>query len=495
MLNQGYSNSITDNSGYSFNTNLLLRHRFAKKGRTISLNTNLGGSNNSALGDLDYLLTFNNGSEEVMRQESEQQNNSTSLDANLSYTEPLGNRKYLEATYNYRLNLNKVDRKVFDLLDDAGRELNTDLSNKYSSNYQYHKAGLNFKLNRRDYNLTIGSAVQHADLAGELYSLESDIGRDYYNVLPNAQFNYNFTSSKNLGLTYETFVQEPTIQQLQPIQDNRNPLSIYMGNPKLRPAYSHQWRADFSTFDPARSINFFMMANAIYTSNAIVTAQSFSEQGVSTLQPENVDNNLSMNLFTNFGFPIRKLKSRLNFGTNLSEQQVISVFNEQEADVTIRSLGGNARYEFRWDEKFDISFRTNWTYQSTKSELGEAQNQKFFNKTYTTETNIYLPKSFSLSGNYSYYIYDNEKQDFRQTIPLLDLALSKQFLKNKSGELKLSAQNLLDENTGVTQTANLNFVERVTMNSLGRYFMLSFTYSLNKQLNPMNGRKSVRIIN
>jgi len=35
----------------------------------------------------------------------------------------------------------------------------------------------------------------------------------------------------------------------------------------------------------------------------------------------------------------------------------------------------------------------------------------------------------------------------------------------------------------------VNYVERVTSNSLGRYFMVSFIYALNKQLNPMEGRR------
>jgi hypothetical protein len=35
----------------------------------------------------------------------------------------------------------------------------------------------------------------------------------------------------------------------------------------------------------------------------------------------------------------------------------------------------------------------------------------------------------------------------------------------------------------VNQTARNNYVELEIMNSLGRYFMVSFTYTLNKQLN------------
>jgi hypothetical protein len=62
-------------------------------------------------------------------------------------------------------------------------------------------------------------------------------------------------------------------------------------------------------------------------------------------------------------------------------------------------------------------------------------------------------------------------------------------LKNKVAELKLSVNNLLNKALGINQTANLNYLERQTTNSLGRYFMVSFIYSLNKQLNPMAIRR------
>lgn len=50
-------------------------------------------------------------------------------------------------------------------------------------------------------------------------------------------------------------------------------------------------------------------------------------------------------------------------------------------------------------------------------------------------------------------------------------------LKNKALELKLSGINLLNTNLGVTQNANMNYVERQVANSLGRYYMLSLTYA------------------
>jgi len=69
------------------------------------------------------------------------------------------------------------------------------------------------------------------------------------------------------------------------------------------------------------------------------------------------------------------------------------------------------------------------------------------------------------------------------------LALSRFVLKNRSGEIKFSANNLLDKALGINQTSTVNYIERSVTNSLGRYFMISFTYALNKQLNPMGGMR------
>lgn len=72
---------------------------------------------------------------------------------------------------------------------------------------------------------------------------------------------------------------------------------------------------------------------------------------------------------------------------------------------------------------------------------------------------------------------------------MLNLSLLRFFLRNKSGELKLSVNNLLDKALSADQTSEVNYIERVTTNSLGRYYMVTFTYSLNKALNPMAGRR------
>jgi hypothetical protein len=72
---------------------------------------------------------------------------------------------------------------------------------------------------------------------------------------------------------------------------------------------------------------------------------------------------------------------------------------------------------------------------------------------------------------------------------LLNLSLSRFILKAQSGEIKVGVVNLMDRSFSVSQNASVNYLETITYNNLGRYFMVSFTYSLNKQLNPMGNRR------
>ena len=60
---------------------------------------------------------------------------------------------------------------------------------------------------------------------------------------------------------------------------------------------------------------------------------------------------------------------------------------------------------------------------------------------------------------------------------------------NKSGEIKVGVNNLFHKAFGIDQTASINCLRRVTTHSSGRYYMVGFTYPLNKQLNPMAMRR------
>ena len=65
-------------------------------------------------------------------------------------------------------------------------------------------------------------------------------------------------------------------------------------------------------------------------------------------------------------------------------------------------------------------------------------------------------------------------------MPLWGAALSKLFLKFNRGEVKLRVNDILNQNIGVGRTSNQNYIEDSKVNSLRRYAILTFTYSLTK---------------
>lgn len=503
-IQQSASDGITTAKGLSlgYNTEFLFRHRFNKKGRTFSSSLTFGVTDADRDG---HINSFNESiifGDQLVDQDNNQTTNNLNYGANLSYTEPLGNRKYLEVNYNVRQNRNEVDRNVYDIVTED-QFFNDSLSSNYKSEYLYQRGGLNFRINRDQYSITLGAGYQYTllDGSGSVFNRDADgqtpfsISRTFSNILPSVRFNYDFDNNMRFRIDYETSMQEPTVQQLQPIVDNSNQLNIYMGNPNLKPSYQHSARVNFSKFDPVTFISFFTFINATYTKNAITNSQGNDiGQGSLVTTPVNVDDNINLTLNGTFSFPLTKLFSRFNISANVGHQQSINVtprYNNQElisstqTDINQLTLGGNLRYTFTFKEIFDLSLSSRLNHQKTQYE--DSPDQSYFNKIYTAETNVNFLKNFRYFASLNYSEYQSQTNSSNITIPMLNMSLSWYLLKAKAGELKLSANNLLDRKVGVSQTATNLYFERQTMNSLGRYYMVTFTYAINKHLNPMGG--------
>jgi outer membrane receptor protein involved in Fe transport len=487
--NEGFRNTLSDGTALNLNSTFLYRHRFAKKGRTISSTLNFGLNGLASEGTLQAQNRFlgNNPFTQNFNQTNTQANDLWSYGANVSFTEPIAKRKYVEFNYSFQKNINQVNREVFDLVNENA-EFNPLLSNQFNSNYTYHRVGSNFRVNKKKYNFATGLSFQNTNLTGDLILLNVNIDRNFANILPNFRFNYDFSNSKRLDFNYETSVQIPSIQQLQPVIDNSDPLNIYIGNPNLRPEYVHRANFNFSSFDPINFVSFFGTINSTYSTNRITMAQNIDERFVRTSTPVNLRDNLFITSNLSFGFPIKKLSSRINLSNNNSLMRGINLLNERENRFKQQTIGGNVRYEYNYKEAFSIAFSADLSQQKTVYEGNNAQNQEFLNQTYTAETNLTLPWGVQVAGMFDYLIYRSQTTNFAQEIPFLNLSISKFMLKAKAGELKFSVVNLLDRNIGINQNAQINFIEQETITSLNRYFMVSFTYALNRALNPMGGR-------
>jgi hypothetical protein len=63
---------------------------------------------------------------------------------------------------------------------------------------------------------------------------------------------------------------------------------------------------------------------------------------------------------------------------------------------------------------------------------------------------------------------------------ILNAYLSKGFLKKETLVVKLSVQDLLNQNLGFNRTANSNYINENTYSVLRRYFLVSLTWNFKK---------------
>lgn len=483
-LNRSVGNNLT------LNTNLLYRHRFAKKGRTLSATLSVDLNDNNSTGDLDATNRFfspEGGTlTERILQEREQTAQTATYGMNLTYTEPLGKRQYLELSYQVRNTDNQVDQKVFDLQDN-NREVNTNLTNIFDNNFLFQRVGANLRYIKGKYNITAGAAYQSSVLNGELPLQDFSLRKPFSNVLPNARVNIQFSNAKRLNFDYDTDLNAPSIRQLQPVIDNSDPLNVYVGNPELRPEFTHRFRVNFLTFDPITFVNFFGLVNMTITDQKIINAQFIDENFVRVTSPVNTRGFMNLSGNFNLGFRVKALNTRFGIGPRTSYTRSINRINENDVLAQQYTYGGGIRADYRFKEVFDFGIRADLSRQETIYAFSEQQNQYFLNQTYASEANLKLPKGFQFGSNFEYLIFSSQTTGFRQDLPLLNVSFSKFFLKNQSGELKLAMVNVLDQNLGVTQQADVNFLQQTIVNNLGRYTMLTFVYTLNKALNPTGG--------
>ncbi|MBX2814871.1 MAG: outer membrane beta-barrel protein, partial [Saprospiraceae bacterium] len=323
----------------AYNLSATYRTKFAKRGRSLSLSANLRNRQDEQMILLQSLNVLaatptKPAVSDALEQDQEQTNDLQEYGWTVNYLEPVGKNTYMGLEYTRSNDATQLKRDVYDLLDD--RELIEQLSNHYNRDYLFDRAGVSFRWLKGKSNLSTTFNIQQSKLDGEILSNESTIRQKNLNFLPSLRWNFDVASSKKILLQYRTSVNEPSLEQLQPIADNSNPLNIYIGNPDLVPAYSHRLQLRYFSFSQFSMTNFFATLTGTYTNNAIVNARTIDERLTQITKPVNVDNTYRASAFVGFGTPIKAIGSRLNLHANYSYNRSVAFINQVE-DFTSRN--------------------------------------------------------------------------------------------------------------------------------------------------------------
>ncbi|MEO6915804.1 MAG: TonB-dependent receptor [Chitinophagaceae bacterium] len=499
LSNAGSTNYMNNRDGSTISNNILYRKKFRKYGRTFTLglqntltNSDGDGRNLSPLAyyNPDGTLRLRRDQNLINTQKTKSNNNSVSA----SYTEPIGNNKILELNYAYSNNENISDRKAFNYnsLTAAFDKVNPQQTNYFENFFTSHRYGANFRLQEAKYNFQLGGSMQSSTQKNNsiraIYQVngkDSVITRkqNFLNFFPTANFQYNFTKSSNLRINYRGRTQQPTITQLQDVPDVSNPLVISTGNPNLKQEFSNSINTGFNSFNPANFKYVNVNVNIGQTSNKIVNSIDSvkGSYGVLFIKPVNLSGAYNGSYNVTLGIPLKQKRgSSFNFSNGMNYSKDVSLQYGVLSNTTNFNISQSAGVNLDWERKFNIGLRARATYTTLKYSIKPTLNSSYLTQTYTTDMTVYFTKTTFMTTDFDYLINTGRAAGFNQAIPLWNAFIAQQLFKKKNGEIRFSINDILNQNQAITRTQYDNGFYDSKTTVLKRYFMLTFTYNLNK---------------
>ena len=481
LQNSNWSKNEYDNQNWNANAGLSYLLKLKKKGRSLASSFGAGFQDKQRTNRVESINSFlldepNSTFTDSLNQVQNEEGNQFDYSLRVSFTEPIGKREYLQFRYNRRNYSNELVKDFFDLQNET-RNRNIILSNAYQRDYTYDRPGMTFKLNRKKYIFTTGADFQYSRLDGKISNIENPITKDFWAVLPSTNFNYDFSASSSFEINYRTSIREPSLEQLQPVVDNTDPLNLYIGNTDLKPEYRHRLSLRYNLFDQFNFRSLFASVNSTFTKDKITNSRNIDSLFIQTTSPINVKNDWATRGYISFGTPLKFMRSKMNLSLNGNYNRGILFLNEIENQSDRWSTSVDFNIENRKKKVVDILLGINWSYNETQYSVNKSFNQNFNTINYYTDWTLSLKKDWTLGTSFDYTIYQGDGFENQRQVPIWNASVSKSIMKNR-GTIELSGRDLLNQGIGIDRRSSLNYIEDIKINSLGRYLMLTFSYSL-----------------
>lgn len=500
------SGTLNDNKDISANATLQVNRKLNSKGRNITFRGRFSygdsESNQFTESMTNYFLLQNYlGGDSVLIRN--QYINTPTKDYNyrlqLTYSEPIARATFLQFSYQFQYKYSESDKSTFDLqpfsdwglgaaLPDGYEENEIDSLGKYAEyRYYNHDASVALRFIREKYQLSAGMSFQpqHTILSYKRGDYMIDTTRNVFNFAPNIDFRYRFSKVSQLRFTYRGRSSQPSMENLLPIVDNSNPQNIRIGNPGLKPAFTHTMRFFYNTYDADKQRGIIAHANFSATQNSISNSRIYNEAtGGWTTTPKNINGN--WNAFGMFGFntALKNKKFTINTFSNASYVNNVAYLTDSQTRVENKNTTTNLTL----NERLNGTYRNDWfefglngtlSYSIEKDKLTPDNNQQPYTFSYGATTTVSMPWSMSLSTN----IANQSRRGYRDASMnrnelIWNAQLSQTFLKG-AATISFEMYDILRQQSNITRSLTADGRSVYEYNGVNSYCMLHFIYRLN----------------
>jgi hypothetical protein len=272
------------------------------------------------------------------------------------------------------------------------------------------------------------------------------------------------------------------------ITDDSNPLYITKGNPGLKPSFSNNVNANFSTYNTEvqRGINVF--ASYSNTINAITRKATYDEAtGATTTQPENINGNWNVNggFVFNSAIPANTKFTYSTF-TDAGYSNRVSYISMQNVKGSVKSVAKTVNVSERLtanyrSDNFDVSLSGFIRYSHSKSTAQPEDKMNVFNFSYGPSVNYNLPWwNIKLSTNISMSSRRGYSDPNANTDELIwNAQASASFLPKNALTVSLQLFDILQQQSNISRIVEALYRRDSENNAIYSYCMLNLSYKFN----------------
>lgn len=413
----------------------------------------------------------------IIRQFQNNKLSDRSFSAGVIFTQKLGTGLYIEPGIKYGQFKEKLDRRQgLPLENDLLIDSLTSSSNK---NYSWLRPEMTLRRNGEKSQAFLSLALEKGIFSTSLNGVVPDKSRYLY-FLPSASWGYEYRSGRRVSILYRTRVITPSASQLNPVVNTINPVSLFYGNPDLKPEMTHNINLNWIIFDQFSFTSFFANISGTYTLDKINYSRSVNELLIQTLTLENVKNDIYLQGNISFSTPVRMLGIKV--GINISEDYNKGLNYVDGKENINTNLGHRLSITFDNRDKSKLDISTGFTLQVSDSRLSLQKdlNNKYYNYSWFGDISYNPDKHFNFTLKSDITKYTARSFDKSQLVPFIGMQIDYNFLKSKRAVLTLQVFDLLNRNKSINRISQLNFMRETHSDIIGRYFMLSFKFRLNR---------------
>lgn len=496
LVTRSLNSEYNKGTSWQFGGRLIFNHKFrSRPGRSFSVFANYRFSDTREKSDSYSLNKFFllNDSVDLYDQYVDNHTWSNNVSARLSWTEPIGdarNGHFLTFAYRFSYRWNNADRLTYDHPVEfpggwdedpvVGSELvfNPELSNRFRNDFMDQDIRLGYRHvgKRGNFNAGLSLVPSMSKSVNLINSAKSIPLRHVLNVAPFVRYRYRMGRSRNIGFDYNGRSSQPSMTQLQPVADMTDPLRIVIGNPELKPTFTHSARIRFQDFNAEAQCSIMLMANASMAQNSIVSRTDFdSETGGQTTTYENVNGIWSARLMNMVSFPFRNRAFTVNNHIFLNYASNVGFNNG------LRNRSGsfmvNESFGIAWrPEYIELEIRPRYSYQHVANSVQRGSDRDVHTYGGSFYATYNAPFGLVLSSDLNYSATSGYSAGYDTKTWMWNASIGYQFLRGKNATISLKAYDILGQRSNVRRNVTANYIEDSRYNTLTRYAMVTVSY-------------------